>query len=54
MTMNQPLWSQDIWKDIWVCLQETEVVFTICHIPTHKVLTPTGNQEANALAQYKL
>lgn len=53
-TVDQPLWSQGIWKDIWVSLQEPEAVFAICRIPIHKVLTPVGNQEANALAQYKL
>lgn len=44
MIMNKPLW-----KDIWVYLQESEVVLTVFHVLVHKVLPPAGCQEANAL-----
>ena len=49
--VNKPLWGQDMWKDIWVCLQEPEAVLTLFQLPAHKVLTPLGNQEVSALAQ---
>lgn len=39
-----------MWKDICICHQECKAVLTIFYIPTHKVLTPTGNQEADVLA----
>lgn len=47
--MNKPLCGQDIWKDIWVHLQEPEAVLTVIHVITHKALIPAGNQEADAL-----
>ena len=50
MVMNKPFWGQDMWKDIWVHLQEPEAVLTVFHLLAYKVLTPPGNQEADALA----
>lgn len=47
--MNEPLWGQDIWTDVWVCLQ-SEAVLTVFYIPAHKALIPPGNQAADALA----
>lgn len=46
--INKPLWGQDIWKDIWVHLQEPQAVLIVFHVPAHKALTPSGNQEADA------
>lgn len=48
--MNKPLWGQDMWKDVWVHLQKPEAVLTVFHIPAHKVLTPSDNQEPDVLA----
>ena len=50
MIMNKPLWGQDMWKDIWVHLQEPSAVLTVFHIPAHEALTAPGNQEADVLA----
>lgn len=47
--MNGPLWDQDVWRDIWVPLQEHEAVLTVFHIPAHKALTHPINQGAGAL-----
>lgn len=44
----KPSGGQDIWKDIWVHLQEPQAVLIIFHVPAHKALTPPGNQEADA------
>ena len=46
--INKPLWGQDIWRDIWVHLQEPQAVLIVFHVPAHKALTPPGNQEADA------
>ena len=51
MIMNKPLWVQDIWKDIWVRLQESEAILTTFHASARKALKPPGKQEADALAQ---
>ena len=40
--MNMPLLGRDMSKDIWVLLQDPEVVLTVFHTP--------DNQEADALA----
>lgn len=38
-------------KDIWIHLQESELMLTIFYIPVQKALTLPGNQEADSLAQ---
>ena len=48
--MNKPLWDQNIWKDSWICLQESEAVLTVSHVPDHKVLTGPDNHESDAPA----
>lgn len=40
-----------MWKDIWVYLQDPEVVVTVFHILAHKALTALGNQAADAPAE---
>ena len=50
--MNNPLWGQDIWKDICVHLQEPDAVFTLFHVSAHKALILPGNQETATLAWY--
>lgn len=42
-----------MWKDIWVGLQEPEVVLTVLHIPAYKALILPGNQEVDVLAQVR-
>lgn len=49
--MNKPLCDQDMWKDIWVCLQKYKVILNVFHVLTHKALILLRNQEANALAR---
>lgn len=39
MITNKPLWGEDIWKDIWIHLQESEAVLTAFHIQAYKALT---------------
>lgn len=48
--MSGPFWGHNVWRDICVCRQECKAVLIISCIPTHKVLTPTGSQEGDALA----
>lgn len=43
--MNKPVGS-DMWKDIWVCLQQSEVVLTAFHVSVHKALTPFWPSES--------
>lgn len=31
------------------CVQEPEAVLSLLHVPAHKALTPSGDQEADAL-----
>lgn len=50
MIVHKPLWSQDMWKDIWVHLPEPEAILIVFHILARKVLTSPGDQEAGALA----
>lgn len=40
MIMNKHWWGQDMWKDIWVCLQEPESVLAVLHFPAQRMLTP--------------
>ena len=51
MTMKKTLWGQDMWKDIWVHLQEPEAILAAFHVPAYKELTFPGNHKADALAQ---
>lgn len=51
MIMNNPLWWQEMWKAIWAHLQEPEADLTVFHVPAHKISTPPGKQEADALAK---
>lgn len=51
--MNKSLWGQDMWEDIWVYLQEPDVVFTLFHVPAHKALTFSGNLKTDILVWYK-
>ena len=51
MIMNKPLRGQNMWKNIWVHLQEPGAVLTVFHILAYKVLTLTGNREADALGR---
>ena len=32
---KKPLWGEDIWKDIWIHLQESEAVLTAYKTLTH-------------------
>lgn len=45
MIINKYLHGQDVWKDTWVYLQETEAVLTAFCILAHEVLTHSGNQD---------
>ena len=49
--MSGSLWSQNVWRDLWVHLQEAETVFIVFCVLAHNALTHPGNQEADALAQ---
>ena len=49
MIMNKPLWSQNMWKDIWVCLPEPKADLTVFTVPAYKTLTPPGSQKAHTL-----
>ena len=49
--MNTPLWAQDVWRDIWVHLQEPEAVLAVFHVWGHEALTPPDSQKADAPAQ---
>ena len=37
--MSKTLWGQDIATDLWVSLQESEVVLTVFHVSAHEALT---------------
>lgn len=39
MTMDKPIWGQDMWQDIWGRLQELEADLPVFHVPTHEGLT---------------
>lgn len=51
MIMNIALWGQEMWKDIWACLQELEAILSLTPSLLIGELKSCGNQEADALAQ---
>ena len=45
MIINKHLWGQDMWKDIWIYLQEPESVLTVLHVPAQRAPTPLATRK---------